>query len=299
MPRQRSPNRDKAFEIYKENDGNIDLVKIAELLNLSPGTIRGWKNKDKWDSKLNGTFQKKSAKNTERFKRKNNIINKEPELEEVTEVLNPELTDKQRLFCIYYPKCFNATKAAIKAGYSKNRASEIGYQLLQKTTVKEEIQRLKQNRLNRAMLSPDDIFQKYMDIAFADITDYIKFGQREYKVKDKKGKEKKIKYNYTDFNNYDEVDGTVISEVSQGKDGIKIKLQDKMKALDWLSKHMDMATEEQKLRIQKLKVDISNSNGTNEYDKEGINNFIKATTLNEDEVKELFKDDENDEGKED
>ncbi|KAA8676187.1 phage terminase small subunit [Clostridium sp. HV4-5-A1G] len=66
MPRQRSPNRDKAFEIYKENHGNIDLVKIAEMLSLSPGTIRGWKNKDKWDSKLNGTLQK----DMERSKRK-------------------------------------------------------------------------------------------------------------------------------------------------------------------------------------------------------------------------------------
>lgn len=66
MPRQRSPNRDKAFEIYKENGGNIELVKIADMLKLSSGTIRGWKNKDKWDSKLNGTFQK----NTERSKRK-------------------------------------------------------------------------------------------------------------------------------------------------------------------------------------------------------------------------------------
>ncbi|WP_373845191.1 phage terminase small subunit-related protein, partial [Clostridium sp.] len=68
MPRQRSPNRDKAFEIYKEHGGNIDLIKIAEMVNLSPGTIRGWKNKDKWDDKLNGTFQK----NMERSKRKNN-----------------------------------------------------------------------------------------------------------------------------------------------------------------------------------------------------------------------------------
>lgn len=59
MPRQRSPNRDKSFEIYKEHAGNIDLIKIAGILNLSPGTIRGWKNKDKWDDKLNGTFQKK------------------------------------------------------------------------------------------------------------------------------------------------------------------------------------------------------------------------------------------------
>ncbi|AGK95617.1 phage terminase small subunit [Clostridium pasteurianum] len=70
MPRQRSPSRDKAFEIYKENNGNIDLVKIAETLNLSPGTIRGWKNKDQWDDKLNGTFQTKVKKNTERSKRK-------------------------------------------------------------------------------------------------------------------------------------------------------------------------------------------------------------------------------------
>ena len=42
------------------------LVEIASQLNLSPGTIRGWKSKDKWDSKLNGALQK----NTERSKRK-------------------------------------------------------------------------------------------------------------------------------------------------------------------------------------------------------------------------------------
>ncbi|HDK7140061.1 TPA: hypothetical protein PTV74_003941 [Clostridium botulinum] len=75
MARARSPNRDKAFEIYKKHDGNIDLVKIAEILSISPGTVRGWKNKDK----LNGTFQKKSAKNTERSKHKklNKDIKKE------------------------------------------------------------------------------------------------------------------------------------------------------------------------------------------------------------------------------
>ena len=66
MPRQRSPNRDKAFEIYKEHDGNIELVEIAGILNVPEGTVRGWKNKDGWDRKLNGTFQK----NTERSKPK-------------------------------------------------------------------------------------------------------------------------------------------------------------------------------------------------------------------------------------
>ncbi|WP_243150937.1 terminase small subunit [Clostridium sporogenes] len=65
---------------------------------------------------------------------------------------NPGLTDKQRLFCVYYSKYFNATKAAIKVEYSRNRASEIGCQLLQKTTVQNEIKKLKANKLNKAML---------------------------------------------------------------------------------------------------------------------------------------------------
>lgn len=65
MPRARDPNREKAFELYREHNGNIDLVEIASQLNISPGTIRGWKSKDRWDGVLNGTLQK----NTERSKR--------------------------------------------------------------------------------------------------------------------------------------------------------------------------------------------------------------------------------------
>jgi hypothetical protein len=36
----------------------------------------------------------------ERSNRKKNIINKGPMFEAITEIDNPELTDKQRLFCI-------------------------------------------------------------------------------------------------------------------------------------------------------------------------------------------------------
>ena len=66
MARARDPNRSRAFEIYKEHAGNIDLVEIASQLNISPGTIRGWKSKDSWEEQLNGTLHK----NTERSKRK-------------------------------------------------------------------------------------------------------------------------------------------------------------------------------------------------------------------------------------
>ena len=45
----------------------------------------------------------------------------------------------------------NATQAAIRARYSEKRASEIGYQLLQKTTVLEAIQKA-QSKLSEACL---------------------------------------------------------------------------------------------------------------------------------------------------
>lgn len=61
MGRARDPNRDKAFEIYSENNGNIELVEIAERLGVSAGTVRGWKSKDKWEPKIKGMFQKKNA----------------------------------------------------------------------------------------------------------------------------------------------------------------------------------------------------------------------------------------------
>lgn len=93
---------------------------------------------------------------------------------------NLELTDKQRLFCLHYVRCFNATKAYQKAyGCSYDTAASIGYRLLENDGVRDEIMRLKQSRLNRELLDEHDIFQKYMDIAFADITDYVEFGREE------------------------------------------------------------------------------------------------------------------------
>ena len=262
MPRARDPNRDKAFEIYKKYKGNIDLVEIANQLNISSGTVRGWKSKDKWTEKMNGTFQT----NTERSKQKKNI-KKKVVVEEVDKVIkNDELTDKQRLFCIYYVRCFNATKAYQKA-YECDyiTAKSNGYKLLTNAYIKSEIHGLKQDRLNREFLSEEDIFQKYMDIAFADITDYVSFGTEEIPVMSMKGPvevknpktgQKEIlkeKSSVVRFKDSTTVDGTIISEVKQGRDGVSIKLADRMKALQWLSEHMDLATEEQRARIGALK----------------------------------------------
>jgi uncharacterized protein YjcR len=83
MPRERSPNRDKAFEIWKEHNGDIANRKIAEMLNVSEKTLAGWKVKDKWNEKLNGVLQtnerstpkKKSRKTVgNKGKRKNPVL---------------------------------------------------------------------------------------------------------------------------------------------------------------------------------------------------------------------------------
>lgn len=265
MPKARNPNREKAFEIYKKHKGEIDLVEIASQLNLAAGTIRGWKSKDKWDEKMNGTLRK----NMERSKRKSEN-KKKANAEVIDQIIeNPDLNDKQRLFCVLYVKCFNATKAYQKAyECSYETATVNGPRMLGNARVKEEIQCLKQNRLNRELISEADIFQKYIDIAFADITDYMEFGTEEVpvmavygpvKVKNEEtGEEETLTriVNTAKFKDSLDVDGTILTEVKQGKDGAGIKLADRMKALQWLTDHMNLATEEQRAKIEKTRADI-------------------------------------------
>ena len=49
MARARDPNRDKAFEIYKEHSGDITNRKIAEMLNVDEKKVAVWKQRDKWN----------------------------------------------------------------------------------------------------------------------------------------------------------------------------------------------------------------------------------------------------------
>ncbi|AKG36100.1 phage terminase small subunit [Paenibacillus durus] len=73
MGKSRDPRRDEAFEIWKASSGQIDLVEIAAKLGVSDGTLRGWKSKDRWEAKLNGTFQsdeRSAPQNSERSKRR-------------------------------------------------------------------------------------------------------------------------------------------------------------------------------------------------------------------------------------
>ena len=96
--------------------------------------------------------------------------------------------------------------------------------------------------MNQALLEPEDIFQKYLDIAFADMNDYMQIQNGMVLLRDS-----------------DTFDGSIIKKVSSGKVD-SIELADRMKALDWLANHMDLATEEQRARIDKLKAESSRNN---------------------------------------
>lgn len=243
-------------------DKGLKLIDIANQLGIPEGTVRSWKNRYNWD--CNVAKEKRNVAKTKRNKKQNQ---EEPSVDEVSSIIeNPELTDKQRLFCVHYIRSFNATKAYQKAyGCSYETAMVEGSSHLRNPKIKSEILKLKQERLNREFLSEADIFQKYMDIAFADITDYMTFGTEEVpvmamygpvKIKDPEtGEEKQLTkiVNTVRFKDSSEVDGTILSEVKQGKDGASIKLSDRMKALQWLSDHMNMATEEQKAKIAQMK----------------------------------------------
>lgn len=256
----RSPNEkaEKARKLYKKG---MKLVEIASQLDVPPGTVRRWKSTYHWDGEHQS---ERSEKKSERSENKKSV-RKKAIADEVKQVIqNTELTDKQQLFCIHYIRCFNATKAYQKA-YGVDYATALvnGSRMLGNARIKDEILRLKQDRLNREFLSESDIFQKYMDIAFADMTDFVEFGNGTFTDPET---DEEVQYSYVNLKDSKVVDGTLISEVSKGKDGAKIKLADRMKALQWISDHMDLATEKQRAEIALLKAKVQTDDGEESVD---------------------------------
>lgn len=261
MARARSPNRDKAKEIYLESNGDIKLIDIAKELNIKDSQVRKWKSQDKWDEELNGALpiSKGNVTNENKKSNINKSDNKKPIADEVKEVLdNTELTDKQRLFCVIYAQCMNAAKAYQKAYKSTYETAMVeGSKNLRKPKVKKQLDKLISSQINKEFLKRS-LIQKYIDIAFSDITEYVKFGKKYEQVLDKEGNPKlgldgefiTRTYNYMELNESNQIDGTLISEISEGKDGIKIKLLDKLKAMDFLTKHCNLLNDEEKTQLE-------------------------------------------------
>lgn len=79
------------------------------------------------------------------------------------------LTPKQQAFVREYLVDLNATKAAIRAGYSGRNADKIGSQLLGKTRIQAEIQAAMDKRVERTEIDQDRVLGEIAKLAFADI----------------------------------------------------------------------------------------------------------------------------------
>lgn len=262
-------NEEKNY-ILAESDyvAGMKYKDIAAKYGVSINTVKSWKKRYAWSrNKKTGCIQKGCTQN------KKGAHKKEAVAEDVSQVvINDELTDQQQLFCLYQSRMFNYTKAYMKAypGCTYASAAVLGSRLMKNPVIRKEIEQLKQNHMNRELLKQEDIFQKYMDIAFADMNDYMSFGQEE--IETDYGPRM---INSVRLKESDQGDGTLITEVKQGRDGVSVKLADRMKAIDWLADHMDIATAEQKAKIEQIRAKTAIMSGTSEEETED-DGFIEA-----------------------
>ncbi|EQA1666820.1 terminase small subunit [Escherichia coli] len=78
------------------------------------------------------------------------------------------LTAQQRRFVAEYLQDGNATQAAIRAGYSKKSAEQIGYQLLQKTSVAQAIAQQQKASIARTLGGADEVLAQMWQLATFD-----------------------------------------------------------------------------------------------------------------------------------
>ena len=140
------------------------------------------------------------------------------------------LSPKMSRFVSEYLLDFNATRAAIRAGYSKKTAAAIGYENLRKPYIKAAINRSKKMLLENTKISTERILIELSVIAFSNICDYLTWGPRGIYVKDLKDipsdKTSAIK--------------NVSFIVCKCGKRVRLTLHNKIKALEILGKYLDL-----------------------------------------------------------
>lgn len=262
--------------------------EIAAKYNVSIETVRSWKKRHRWErdkpiKKSAPVAPSAPAKKEKGCTRKKKRVPEE------------ELTDKEQLFCYHYIRTWNATQSALLAGYSSNKfsAKTIGYNLLQRPRVRQELDRLRSLFRQELHVDIQDFLEFCLKVVGADIGDYLKFGAVDKFVFDDgklikdpdTGEYLKEPVNCVTLGESEQLDTSVISEIRQGRDGISIKLADKKWAWEQLIKYFDwlpdrwqrkMTEEDQRQRHEKTKAEIAKIKGDDSDDDEGTENFKDA-----------------------
>lgn len=139
-----------------------------------------------------------------------------------------ELSEKHEMFCREYIIDFNASQAAIRAGYLPTNAGQTGHALLNNPKITDRIQQLKRDRIARLQITGDRVVRELARIAFADITQITSFDNNGLRVKTSE----EISQDHT----------AAIASLAQmsGKEGksVKVKMHSKEKALELLGRHL-------------------------------------------------------------
>lgn len=253
MPRQRSPDSIKAEQMYIDSGGKLELVDIAKELNISDGTVRSWKNRYKWDSKLNATLQKKNVKT------KRNVANKKCTRGAPKGNKNAKGHGAPA-----------KNKNAETHGFFSKYLPEDTFDIIQEINKKDPLDILWENiNIQYAAIIRS---QRIMNVTEKE--EMIKELKRS-KVKSKdrsiqktSTNESEQEYEY-EFQFAWDRQATFLQAQSRAMSELRslIKQYDEMLHTNW-----NLATEEQKLRINKLKVDIEKATGDGNKD----NDLAKA-----------------------
>jgi len=171
------------------------------------------------------------------------------------------LTSKQQLFLSEYLIDMNATKAAIRAGYSARSATQIGQRLL----LKDDIQAQIRTKLTEKSMKADEILQKLTEIAQGNMGDYLDVSSMAFQIDLAKAKElgklhliKRVRQKTTTICK----DGGEDVEQNQ----IDIELLDQLKALEMLAKYHGLLVDKHEIKtsgpveIIIKRVDATNTN---------------------------------------
>lgn len=144
-----------------------------------------------------------------------------------------KLTPKQERFCYeYLANGFNATQAALTAGYSRKTAYSMGSENLKKPEIKARIQEMKDNLAETAGISALMIVKEHMKIAMAS-QGQLRDGWM--KLKDFEELDESVKSCIQEVTTK-----TVKKQVKKGQPAetetyVRIKLYDKQKSMEALS----------------------------------------------------------------
>ena len=240
--------RELAVEDYK---AGMSYPDIANKHGISLGTVKSWASRHwkKTEMQPSATATKKVAPTqpvATTPKQLNKIIS-----DAVEE--NDELTEKQKEFCVIFIRNRNATQAYLKShDCNYNTAMVEGHRLLRNPKVKAEIRRLKEIK-NEALgdFSGDDIVELHMRIAFADITDYVEFENKLEPVlknnepvyafkEDGEAFEVMRSKNELRLKPGTIVDGVLINGITEGREGVNIRLADKQRSLAFLERWFEL-----------------------------------------------------------